>query len=1281
MSPAAASTKDCQQFLNQARVPDLPEVYLLGCLERRVTVYSQQVRALNLIYALEQCAGLQAGARIGIVGAGIAGLTAAAAALQRGFAVTLLEEKPSTVLLWRQADCDKRWLHPHVYDWPQQDSLQDDAKLPVMTWTAGTARRVVGLLTEQWQALVKSCQPGRLELNTGVTDVTVINRDGKPQLQWGPGLWRKDCAAVILAVGFGEEQTVAPLKPHSYWADDDLASADTSSSRRCLISGSGDGGLTDVLRASIAGFQHHTFVKELGLDQSTNPATQMLVELVTQIEARVQNCALDPAGEAKAAHLLTDGYLSEEMSQCAAFIDEKLKTRPSGRVVTLNHTGVDVLNRKASALNRLLVSRLIHLGVVTPWRGKLEAGAIQHQPGSHYKVTIDGKSKDFDKVIIRQGVASALEKLNPSWAQKCKATLGPLSILDLTRKQLWPDGWLRGGSGSTPPAAGGGSGGGAGSVLPTAPAATQAAPVTHFVGVPRAAKRDQLVGQQGVVEEIRAKLQSGQRACIGQAVVIPGAGGLGKTQLAVEYVDRYGATYPGGVIWLQADGQLDMQLLVLAQDAGWFSADTDPKLLLDLARQRLRSRPDCLLVFDNLEQLQDIQPYLPPSTASTHILATSRNVQEAFTPIELKLLAPELARKLLIQEAGRSPQGPAEQQAAQNLADRLAGLPLALELAGRRLRHRFRLTFSDYRRLLEEQGLEALPKVLAGPTATQSIDIRAVLQVSEQVLAESPLLRPVLDVLTYSGASAVGRSLLAALLGVSEGALIAPLELGDTLKLLELVPSSRPSELSRPRIHRLVSEARRHYVKATDLNGGPAILCDRLADWFASRRKDFAQLPAFEAELEALRTWQRYATEKKLLQQVRLLWLQAYPHYHHGQYAQATKWLTQALANTTAYPDLPQTQLADLHNDFGSCCLAEGQYDKALTHQREALKIRQHCLNPSHPDVATSMNNIGATYFAQGKFAEALDFQQTALELRKQSLGEAHPDVATSMNHIGGTYLRQGKFAEALDFQQKALELRKRSLGEAHPDVATAMNNIGATYLAQGEYAEALDFQQKALELQKQSLGEAHPAVATSMNNIGGTYLAQGKYAKALDFQQKALELQKQSLGEAHPDVAASMNNIGATYRAQGKYAEALKNQKEALPLFRRSLGEDHPHTGRARVNIGVTYLKLNDAKQGWNELQQGFKILKAGLGVGHPETVGTVKALVAIGGQHGVSLIAQQILSDFLAELPSDHPQRAELEALQVGRPGVALQRPGAAQPAASKSAAGAAKARKKKR
>jgi tetratricopeptide (TPR) repeat protein len=671
------------------------------------------------------------------------------------------------------------------------------------------------------------------------------------------------------------------------------------------------------------------------------------------------------------------------------------------------------------------------------------------------------------------------------------------------------------------------------------------------VGVPRVAKRDQLVGQQSVVEEIRAKLLSGQRACIGQAVVIPGAGGLGKTQLAVEYVDRYGATYSGGVIWLQADAQLDMQLLVLAQDAGWFPAGTDPKLLIDMARQRLRSRPNCLLVFDNLEQLQDIQPYLPPQTASTHILATSRNVQQAFMPIELKLLTPELALKLLVQEAGRSPQGPAEQEAAQDIANRLAGLPLALELAGRKLQHLASLTFAQYRDLLAANGLAALPEVLAGQPALQQRNINAVLQVSEQVLADSPRLREVLDVLTHSGTSSVGRSLLAALLDVTEVDLSEPLAVGDTLKLLELDPSSRSGDPSRPRIHRLVSEARRKYVSADRVPGGPAALCDRLADWLSSRREDFGHRAAFEAELEALRTWQQYATQHQLPQQVRLLWLQAYPPYHHGQYAQATKWLTQALTCTGNDPGLSAELLGHLHSDLGSCCFAAGQYDQALRHAQEALTLRKQSLGDVHPDVATSLSNLGSTYLALGKYRLAQEYEEEALILRNKSLGDAHPAVATSLNNLGATYRAQGKYKVAQGYQEKALTLRRQSLGEAHPDVATSLNNLGGTYSDQGNHKVAQEYQEKALTLRRQSLGEAHPDVATSLNNLGATYFAQGKYKDAQECQEKALTLLRQSFGEANPKVATSLDNVGATYRAQGKYKAAQEYQEKALTLRR----------------------------------------------------------------------------------------------------------------------------------
>jgi hypothetical protein len=68
-------------MLRYAEVPGFPNVYVVGCLEPQVSIFSQQVRALNLVWALASTErlGRRAGS-LAIVGAGFAGATAAVAA-------------------------------------------------------------------------------------------------------------------------------------------------------------------------------------------------------------------------------------------------------------------------------------------------------------------------------------------------------------------------------------------------------------------------------------------------------------------------------------------------------------------------------------------------------------------------------------------------------------------------------------------------------------------------------------------------------------------------------------------------------------------------------------------------------------------------------------------------------------------------------------------------------------------------------------------------------------------------------------------------------------------------------------------------------------------------------------------------------------------------------------------------------------------------------------------------------------------------------------------------
>ncbi len=218
--------------------------------------------------------------------------------------------------------------------------------------------------------------------------------------------------------------------------------------------------------------------------------------------------------------------------------------------------------------------------------------------------------------------------------------------------------------------------------------------------VPFVSKGERVIGRDDALVAVHGKLTQGRPTAIGHAASILGLGGLGKTQLAVEYAWRYSEEYPGGVVWLNAAQDIDAQLTRLAVEARWIAPQSEHRQKLEVAQHRLQSTSGCLIVFDDLEQLDTLEPYLPHPGIKAHLLATSRAVQPGFLPIDLPLLTEQQSLAMMMEEAGRAPQGAEEENAALAIALRLKGLPLALELAGAYLLYRS-LTWCEYLRILE----------------------------------------------------------------------------------------------------------------------------------------------------------------------------------------------------------------------------------------------------------------------------------------------------------------------------------------------------------------------------------------------------------------------------------------------------------------------------------------------------------------------------------------------------------------------------------------------------
>ncbi|MBK9367397.1 MAG: SIR2 family protein [Deltaproteobacteria bacterium] len=232
--------------------------------------------------------------------------------------------------------------------------------------------------------------------------------------------------------------------------------------------------------------------------------------------------------------------------------------------------------------------------------------------------------------------------------------------------------------------------------------------------VPFPSKGEHMIGRAEGLAQVRAALADGRPTVIGQTAAFTGIGGLGKTQLAVEYCHEARAEYPGGVYWFTADEDLDHQLLRLVGEAAWAHPSTEPAVAIAMARQRLRTARRALFVYDNVERELGARDLRPEPGRGCHVLLTSRIEQPAFERVELKLLDAASSRALVIDVARRTPEGPDEEQALATICAHLDGLPLALELAGAWLNRSRSRSFADYARLLASRGARAPAASCAG---------------------------------------------------------------------------------------------------------------------------------------------------------------------------------------------------------------------------------------------------------------------------------------------------------------------------------------------------------------------------------------------------------------------------------------------------------------------------------------------------------------------------------------------------------------------------------------
>jgi hypothetical protein len=217
-----------------------------------------------------------------------------------------------------------------------------------------------------------------------------------------------------------------------------------------------------------------------------------------------------------------------------------------------------------------------------------------------------------------------------------------------------------------------------------------------------------------LLTQLATALQTGQLTALSQPQAITGLGGIGKTQLALEYAYRHRGDYQA-VLWARADTRenLTSSYLTIATLLGLpEKGEQESAQVMAAVKNWFQHNTGWLLILDNADELALAREFLPPSLGGQVLLTTRAQATGRFARrLEVDILPTELGTLFLLRRAGLLAPDATLEQATEHARDvahaicqELGGLPLALDQAGAYIEET-RGSIADYLTRYQQQHL------------------------------------------------------------------------------------------------------------------------------------------------------------------------------------------------------------------------------------------------------------------------------------------------------------------------------------------------------------------------------------------------------------------------------------------------------------------------------------------------------------------------------------------------------------------------------------------------
>lgn len=761
-------------------------------------------------------------------------------------------------------------------------------------------------------------------------------------------------------------------------------------------------------------------------------------------------------------------------------------------------------------------------------------------------------------------------------------------------------------------------------------------------------------GRQDLLEELKTRAGAADRSGISATAIVPqalyGLGGVGKTQLAIEYAYRYAGDYQ--LVWWIPAEQIPLVRSTLAALAPRLGiTGIPPTRVEDLVTAVLdalrRGQPyeRWLLVFDNADQPESIRAYIPPGPGDVLVTSRNRHWARHVEALQVDVFSREESLAYLRRRVTGI-----ESADAERLAEELGDLPLALEQAAALLAETA-LKVSVYLDLLAEESDRVLGE--NPPPTDYPVPVAAAWSLSvARLREETPYAMELLQLCAFFGPAPISLDLL----DRGKYVLGPPRQdtLGDRILMGRAIRALGRYSLAKIdnyrqtlEVHRIIQRLIRNELDAEVQAAMKHEVHLLLAASDPGDPDNFENWPKYAELLNHENPAQLVTSEtdhgRRLYQNiVRYL-------YSSGDYPSALAAADKALKQWTIDSGENSEYVLIMSRLKASVLRAVGRYQEAYELANATFEQMKETLGSDHEETLILMNGLCVDLRVRGDFKGSLELNETSVKLHREVFGSDHPRTYAALNNLAEDLELNSKYAAARQLSEDLYEEKRGFyIRDDHPQVLFTLNALARVMREEGNFLEAREKAKQAYDgyrdlVRQHAFPEGHAWVMQQVVDFSTASRAAGTDPESLALAQEAYDRYRRAFGTQHAATLAAAFNLSNAQRILGDLESArgllATTEKQCRVVF----GDTHPYTLASALNLSIIRRRMGEAEAARDQLAKIYVALGGSMGTtSHPALicgVNLANALSDLGRTAEAVKVNEDALPQLTELLGADHP------------------------------------------